>query len=134
MSIVTIGFGLLLMAVGAVGYFNTDQPTALIPGYVGIPLCILGFIGLCFAKARVHVMHAAVLVSLIGFVLAVGRLGMTVPVAIGAGGFEHPKALFALVLMALLCLGHVGLCGMSFSNARRRRKQAASTPTGQFPS
>ena len=128
-SIVTIGIGLLLMAVGAVGYFSTGAITALIPGYVGIPLCILGFVGLCFPPVRKHAMHGAVLVSLIGFLLAAVRLGMTIPVAIRAGEIEHPKAFFALIIMALLCLAHVGLCAKSFVDARRRRKQASSTPT-----
>jgi hypothetical protein len=80
-----------------------------------------------------HVMHGAVLVSLIGFLVAVGRLATTVPKAISAGGFEHPTAMISVSLMALLCGVHVGLCVKSFIDARRRRKQAASTSTGQVP-
>jgi hypothetical protein len=132
-SIITIGFGLALMALGAIGYLKTDALTALIPGYVGIPLCIFGFIGLWSERLHMHVMHGAVLVSLIGFLVAVVRLATTVPKAISAGGIEHPNAFISVSLMALLCGAHVGLCVKSFIDARRRRKQAASTPAAQLP-
>jgi hypothetical protein len=132
-NILTIGFGLALMALGAIGYLNTGALTALIPGYFGIPLCILGFIGMWNERLRMHAMHGAVLVSLIGFLVAVGRLATTVPAAISGGGFAHPAAFWAVLLMALLCGAHVGLCVKSFLDARRRRKQAASTPAGQLP-
>jgi hypothetical protein len=130
-SVVTIGFGLALMALGAIGYLhNPDAPTALIPGYFGIGLCVLGFIGLCSDGLRKHVMHAAVLVSLIGFLMAAGRL---VAVAISKGGLEATAAFWALLCMTLLCGAHVALCVKSFIDARRRRKQAGSPPTAQLP-
>ncbi len=133
MSILTIGFGLALMALGAIGYLSTGALTALIPGYFGIPLCILGFIGLWNDRLRRHVMHGAVLISLIGFLVAVGRLATTVPAAISGGGFANPGAPLAVSLMALLCGAHVGLCVKSFLDARRSRKQAASAPGGELP-
>jgi hypothetical protein len=132
-SFITILFGFALMALGAIGYLRTDALTSLIPGYFGIPLCLFGFIGLWSDRFRMHVMHGAVLVSLIGFLVAVGRLAITVPAAISGGGFVHPTAAWAVLLMALLCGAHVGLCVKSFIDARRRRKQAASTSAGQIP-
>jgi hypothetical protein len=130
-----MGFGLALMALGAVGYLNSEPHalTALIPGYFGIPLCIFGFIGLWYERLRMHVMHGAVIVSLIGFLTAGWRLATTVPKAVAEGKLANPTAFWAVLLMALLCGGHVALCIKSFVDARRRRKQAASAPAGHLP-
>jgi len=116
------------MALGTVAYWNTGAQTALIPGYFGIPLCILGFIGLWSAPVRKHVMHAAVLVTTIGFLMAVGRMGYSLVMAI-SGSEIKSKALLELLLMALLCAGHVALSVKSFLAARRRRQQAGANPT-----
>jgi hypothetical protein len=139
-SIVTIGCGLALMALGAVAFVTTQAPTALIPGYFGIPLCILGFIGVWNDKGRMHVMHGAVVLTLVGFLVPAYRVVVSIPPAISTGGFRHPDGSDATVafvtqlVMALICAGHVGLSVKSFIAARRRRKQAASTPAQQMPS
>jgi hypothetical protein len=139
-SIVTIGCGLALMALGAIAFVTTQAPTALIPGYFGIPLCILGFIGVWNDKLRMHVMHAAVIITLVGFLVPACRVVISIPAAITSGGFRHADGSDATIgfvtqlVMAMICAGHVGLSVKSFIDARRRRKQAAATPTEQIPS
>jgi hypothetical protein len=84
-------------------------------------------------------MHAAVLVSLLGFLLPAVRVAMAIPGAISEGAFRHADgrdATIAVVeqtIMALLCAAHVGLCVKSFIDVRRRRRQAASSASGQVP-
>jgi hypothetical protein len=138
-SIFTLGCGLALMALGAVAFLTTQATTALIPGYFGIPLCILGFIGLCSDKLRMHVMHAAIVLTLVGFLVPAYRVVTSIRPAISAGGFRHPDgsdatvAFVAQLVMALICAAHVGVSVKSFIDARRRRKKAATTPGGQLP-
>ena len=65
-------------------------------------------------KLRMHVMHGAVLLGLIGLVMSV--------VVIFARGMEG-LPLIENILMALICAAFVGLCVKSFIDARRQRKQ-----------
>ncbi len=130
MGIITVGFGLALMAEGAIFYLNTSAPTSLIPGYFGIPLVILGFLAVWLPKARMHVMHAAVLITLIGFAIAAFLTVKAIPTISEEGKMT---AFAAKAIMALLCAGHVGLSVKSFIDARRSRKQAAAPPAGQLP-
>ena len=48
MAKITIGLGLVLIALGLGGYFSTgrESPTALIPVLFGLPLLILGWVAL----------------------------------------------------------------------------------------
>ena len=68
--------GVILSAIGLFGYFGSasenPSPTALIPAAFGVVLIVLGLVA-HRASARMHAMHGAVLVALIGFLLAGGR-------------------------------------------------------------
>ncbi len=130
MSPITMVAGGLLVLLGIGGYayaLTTPEPswTALIPAFFGIVLVILGWLARQ-EKLRMHVMHGAVLVGLIGFIVPVGRLATTVTKEDYQFGFPS----VSLILMTLICGVFVGLCVKSFIDARRQRKQeeAATTP------
>jgi hypothetical protein len=115
--------GRLLVLVGVVGYayglyVNAASLTALIPAIVGIILMALGYVASSSDNLRKHLMHAAVIVGLLGFLAALGglfRKGM--PTSIGAGTLSQ-------IAMALICLAFVVLAVRSFIAARRTREEA----------
>lgn len=133
MAPVTIVFGVLLILVGVVPYLiNPVSWTALIPAIVGALLAVLGAVALK-PGARKHAMHVAVMVGLLGFLAAAGRLIGTI-----AKGTTPGKLVgFSLVLMALLTGIFVVLCVRSFVAARRERLAAVpgfdpgTTPMGR---
>lgn len=118
MAPVTIVFGVLLIGVGLVSYTMSDPraPTALIPAGVGVVLALLGALALV-ARARKHAMHVAVIVGLLGFLAAAGRLVG----GLAAGRTPTRLAGTSLALMALLTGIFVALCVRSFIAARRSR-------------
>jgi hypothetical protein len=124
MAKVTIGFGILLIAVGAWGFFATGSihPTALIPTYFGL---VLGWSGILAhtedAKRRMLWMHVAVTAGLLGF-LGAGAMVIVENVKAHGGPLAHPIAVKAQAAMAVICLVFVGLCVRSFIAARRGGK------------
>jgi hypothetical protein len=127
MAKVTIGFGILLIAVGAWGFFATGSihPTALIPTYFGL---VLGWSGILAhtedAKRRMLWMHVAVTAGLLGF-LGAGAMVIVENVKAHGGPLAHPIAVEAQAAMAVICLVFVGLCVRSFIAARRGGKLEA---------
>lgn len=113
----TIGFGVVLIILGASAFAWTGARTSLIPAYVGAVIAICGVIALK-AEYRKHAMHVAAAVGLLGFLAAAGRLIASLMRA----SSERPStaALASLVLMALLTGVFVGLCVRSFIAARRQ--------------
>src|SRR5687768_6450471 len=74
-----IWIGRLLVLVGIVGYgyglySGHASLTALIPAAFGIVLMTLGHVAVAKESLRKHLMHAAVIVGLLGFILPVARL------------------------------------------------------------
>jgi len=126
--VVSVVFGLLLIALGVWGYWGGSlglwQPlgfvppeklsgTALIPAYVGAALVVLGL--LAFKESLLkHAMHGASMIGLLGLVAALGRVLMT--------GNVHGVGGTSLLAMSLLCAVFVALCVNSFLQARRRRR------------
>lgn len=107
--------GLLLAALGLVSYVGTGRTsvTALIPAFFGVVLLVLAWIARNEA-ARRHVMHAAMVVALVGIAGTASRL-------IGATDFTRP-ATIAQVLTVLLLAWYLGKGIQSFREARRARK------------
>ena len=121
-------FGILLVILGIVLYSQSElewprKATALIPAALGLVLVLLGQIAHgASEKTRMHTMHAAVLVGLIGliggavvWVLDILKLGSETP--------PSNLAMWGKFAMASLCALFVGLCVKSFIDARRARKQ-----------
>ena len=127
MAKVTIGFGIILILLGAIGFFGTGSThsTALIPAYWGIALTVCGILANSpNDKRRMLVMHIAVTVGLLGF-LGSGIMAIVETVKAHGGPLAHPAAVESQAAMAVICLIYVVLCVRSFIGARRSRKLAA---------
>lgn len=130
MAPISVVFGLLLTAVGLVGYFTPTvlgdvgekgtSPTALIPAAFGGILVLCGLIVLVKPTLRKHVMHLAAMVGLLG------AAGGVMPLARNAFDFSKSGTV-AGALMIVLSATFVGLCVKSFIDARKARKAAENS-------
>ena len=113
--------GVLLILIGIAGYVfslidGNTSVTALIPAAFGLLLVILGFVAKSNENLRKHLMHAAVLVGLLGFLIPTIRLVSQ------ASNIKVSLAVLSQAAMALVCLFFVILSVQSFVNARRNRE------------
>lgn len=111
-------FGRLLILLGIIGYgygiySGNASPTALIPAIFGLIIMVLGHVSNAKESLRKHLMHAAVLVGLIGFIVPLIRIFSKI------NDFSLTFASSMLIAMSLICLAFVLLCVMSFINARK---------------
>lgn len=118
----SIVFGFLLILLGAGGYIygslnGNASLTALIPAVFGVLLVAFGALARSKENLRKHIMHAAVLVGLLGF-LATASSFFKIP-ALLAGTAERPAAVVTQLIMSVICLVFVILCVKSFIDARR---------------
>ncbi len=110
--------GSLLVIIGFLGYgyglMNGNASlTALIPAAFGSVLEVLGFVAKSSEGMRKHLMHAAVVVALLGFIMTAGRLLMKMnEISFGAAAASQ-------LSMAIVCLVFVVLAVRSFVAARR---------------
>jgi len=117
MPITSIICGSLLVLIGFIGYgygiMNGNASlTALIPAAFGSVLEILGFVAKSNEGMRKHLMHAAVLVALLGFIMTAGRLLMKI------NELSFGPAVISQLSMAIVCLVFVILAVRSFIAAR----------------
>ncbi len=119
MAKITIGLGVVLIALGLGSYFGTGRAsvTALIPAFFGLPLLLLGLVALK-ERMRKNAMHIAVVFGLLGFAGTVRGL-MKLPVLLTGGELERRAAVAVQAAMAIVCLVFVLLCVWSFIKARR---------------
>ncbi len=118
MPSITIACGVLLILIGVIGYgyamMNGNASlTALIPALFGLVLAALGAAARAKENLRKHLMHAAVTVGLLGFLLTAGRLVMNL------SRINLNAATVAQIAMSLVCLIFVILCIKSFIDVRR---------------
>jgi hypothetical protein len=123
---IAIIFGVLLAVLG-VGLYAMADPelkkewkalTAFIPTAFGAVLIVIGQIAQSGSdKVRMHSMHAAALVGLIGLAIPAYRA-----IAALAGGSEMNLAIGGQIAMAVLCGAFLGLCVKSFIDVRKARK------------
>lgn len=109
------------MLVGVAGFGfsivdGTNAPTALIPAAFGLLLVILGFVAKSKENLRMHLMHAAVFVGLLGFLIPAGRL------LLHLGDIKVSLAVLSQIAMSVICLVFVILCVRSFIDARRSKQ------------
>ncbi len=114
----TISFGRLLIILGVLAYaygffMGTPSITALIPSIFGGVLLLLGYLAKSKENLRKHIMHGAVLIGLIGFIVPLIRI---VP---NLGNLSLSAAFITQLLMSLICLAFVVLCVKSFIDARK---------------
>ncbi len=121
MPFTAVIFGVILIIVGAAGYVHgmmneKASITALIPAFFGIVLAGLGAAANASEGLRKHLMHAAVTVALLGFILTAGRL------ASKFSELTMSAAVLSQIAMASLCLIYVILSIRSFIAARAADK------------
>jgi hypothetical protein len=122
MAPLSIGFGVLLTLLGAGfcgGVYAVKEQfqfTALIPAFFGLALVVLGLVARN-EKARMHAMHGAALLGLVGF----GMPAIMVIRGLINGSGVGPSQIEQIAMVAL-CLTFVGLCVKSFVDARAARK------------
>jgi hypothetical protein len=112
--------GVILILLGIVGYVGgvmSDRAslTALIPAFFGIVLAAIGLAARAKESLRKHLMHAAVIVALLGFIATAGRL------LFKSGDLTASPAVISQAIMAAVCLVFVVLAIRSFAAARRER-------------
>lgn len=110
--------GILLILIGVIGYVagtldNKASVTALIPAFFGIVLALLGVAARAKENLRKHLMHFALLIALLGFVMPTGRLVSRL------GELSLTMAVISQIAMALICLLFLVLGIKSFVDARR---------------
>jgi len=117
---IAILFGVLLNLFSIGFYFYTEMksPTALIPAAFGVLFIVLGVLARN-EKLRMHAMHGAALLALIGIVVPAIRV---IPKLAAGGSLDD--AVVGNLIFIVLCAGFLVLCVKSFIDARRRRKQA----------
>jgi len=123
-SKLAIIFGNLLIILGLVSYFAAEPAarsvTALIPAFVGMLIEAAGVLALN-PKMRMHAMHLAATVALLGFLAAAGRFFSKLI----KGQLPQGISLMSLTLMMILTGLFLVLCINSFIQARRARQAAA---------
>ena len=129
MPLLSIVFGLLLVLLGAAGYFlgfvvgnGHASWTAWFPAFAGLPILLCG-VGSALAPSLNKIfMHVAVTVGLLGALAPLGRI----PKALSAAT-PNPLTLTSLFGMLALCAAFVALGVNSFVAARRSRKAEVDT-------
>jgi putative exporter of polyketide antibiotics len=116
--------GVVLVAIGLGTYVGTGAhaPTALIPAVLGLLIAVAGLVART-PRLRMHAMHAAVLVALLGVLGCVPGL-LKLPALLG-GTAERPVAVVAQIVTLLVCLGFVVSAVRSFIEARKSRAGAS---------
>ncbi len=112
--------GRLLVIIGIAGYAygfygGNASITAMIPAFFGIVLTILGHLALARESLSKHMMHLAMFIALLGFVLPAGRLVSNL------SGISLSAAVISQALMALICLVLVIVGVQSFVKAQQDR-------------
>lgn len=107
--------GVLLMLLGAAFFTLTGAKTALIPAPFGLLIALCGYLAQR-PGFRKHMMHAAIIIALLG---AVGS-GMQLPKVLGDA--DRSLAATEMSLMLGGCVVYIVLCVRSFIQARRSRQ------------
>jgi hypothetical protein len=126
MARVTFVFGILLIALGLIGYWGTGSihSTALIPTWFGLALVAGGLLAISPSESRRKLfMHINVTVGLVGLIGSVVEALRGYGHARSLGVEPDHIALAAKLTMAVLLLIYVSLCVRSFIQARRSRQE-----------
>jgi drug/metabolite transporter (DMT)-like permease len=119
---ILIGLMLVLTGLGGYGYGYATKgvdghvsPTALIPAAIGLLILLCGVFAIFKESLRKHLMHAALLMALLGFVASV--------VTTLTGALTLSPAVVSKSITAVLCLALIILGVRSFVAARRDRPE-----------
>lgn len=123
MAKLTIGFGVLLIALGIFSYVATGSahPTALVPVGIGTLFVLFGVMANTEdSKKRMLWMHISVMVALLVFLGMIPAMVDVFRLAHGVS-FPYPAAVESKATLGLFSLIYVLFCVRSFINARRSR-------------
>lgn len=125
MGMFTIVCGQVLVLLGVIAYVVSDMVslTALIPTVFGIILTLCGALALK-EGFRMHAMHAAVLIALLGLFGSINGIPGAIAVLQGEV-VERPIAKVAQAIMAITLMVYLVTAIRSFVQARIARKSAA---------
>ena len=154
MAKITILFAAILIAVGLFGYLGSEprppadngavdvaqsaetrseatettakpkrSVTGLIPAFIGGILLVCGVVALT-EGFRMHAMHGAVLVGLLGTLAGLGRGASGLGKFFSGDPSLNQRGFLFVWLMTIICAVYVGLCVNSFLQARKQRKLA----------
>ena len=115
--------GLILAALGILSYVGTGRTsiTALIPAFFGVVFVILAWVARN-ESVRKHVMHAAMVIALLG----IGGTGARLVPGIAAGTLDLGRpAVWAQIVMVVLLVWYLVQGIQSFRAARLARTAAA---------
>ena len=121
MAKLTIGFGVLLVAISAGFWFamGRAESAALHPAGVGMVLILCGLLANTEnVKRRMLWMHIAVTFGLIGFLITGIRAGLNL---LRGTVSVNPVAFDERAVVAVVCFAYIVLCVRSFISARRTR-------------
>jgi uncharacterized membrane protein len=129
MSKLALAFGVILvllgLGLGAYTYSLPDvarhSPTSFIPAIFGVLLLVCGLLARS-DKLRMHAMHFAALVGLVGCVMPLFMAIRTMT----SGAEYHRAAVGGQIAMGVISGIFVALCVRSFIAARRARKSSQS--------
>jgi hypothetical protein len=124
MAKIAIAFGILIILIAPVSMVAAGHytPTALIPAAFGVLLIVCG-VAATNPKLRMHAMHGAALVGLLG---TLGGLGMSVPKLVRSEPLARPIATYSQLALGILAAIFVVLAVKSFIDARRSRRAAVA--------
>jgi amino acid transporter len=122
MTKTTTIFGTLFIFIGLFGWFITDMVsfTALIPTFFGLVMVVLARLAEKKEHLRKHIMHAVVLLVLVGLLGSASGLVKFVGSLFG-GELERPIAIYLQALYAALSVAFIVLAVRSFIEARRAK-------------
>jgi hypothetical protein len=123
MAKLSITYGVIFILMGLISYFgiSSESITALIPAFFGIPMLILGWLGLN-EKYLKHTMHGAAVLMLLGFFGTIGGLIKFFKM-LGGVQLERPAAVAVQAIMAVMCLVFLVFAVKSFVDARRNKQE-----------
>lgn len=117
-------FGIIFVLLGVGLYFGSgrESVTALIPAFLGVLFLVCAAIATT-ERRRMHAMHVAVLLALVGLGGSAGGLVGALK-ALGGTAPENATATYGRAVMAVLCVVFIVAAVRSFIAARRARKAA----------
>lgn len=115
---ISVGILLIILGIGSFALTGAASATALIPAFFGIAFIALGVIGINKETVRKHVMHAALLLAILGLGGSFGGLTKVFGV-LGGNELTRPSASYAQAAMALICIYFVIAGIQSFIDARK---------------
>ena len=114
--------GILLSLIGIIGAIAAQSDgkfsvTALIPLFFGVPLILLGLVAQMKENLRKHLMHAALVIALLGLIGVL--FSPAIKGLIAGGEIKNMTSFLAQISMAIVCLSFIIAGVKSFIAARR---------------